>query len=92
MFALCPLQYQNGTTLMTVEWIGYLALAIGLIAIANKHMLWLRLLHGLSAATYIWYGISIEAYPLILGGSLFLLIHSYHLLKMAQRKKSVSSL
>ncbi|MEQ8472218.1 MAG: hypothetical protein RIC35_13585 [Marinoscillum sp.] len=73
---------------MMAEIIGYLAIALGLIAIANKNMVKLRIIHGLSAATYICYGVMIEAYPIAFGGVIFMGIHTYHLIKI-KRKSTV---
>lgn len=75
---------------MSAEWFGYLALGLGLFAIAHKNMLWLRIVHGLSAACYICYGLMISAYPIAIGGSLFLLVHAYHLRKIYIHKKTAS--
>lgn len=71
---------------MSAEWTGYLALGLSLMAMANNNMLKLRVLHALSAIAYIVYGVLLDAFPLVIGGSLFLMIHSYHLLKFSRSK------
>lgn len=70
---------------MTAELIGYLALGFGLVAMGMKSLVPLRIIHALSAISYIVYGSMIGAYPLIIGGSLFLAIHSYHLVRIHKK-------
>lgn len=69
--------------------LGYLAIALSLIAIASKSMVKLRVIHGFSAATYIIYGLMIEAYPIAFGGMLFMVIHIYHLIKIKKNNQTV---
>ncbi len=64
---------------MSIEVLGYLAIAVGLIAMSCKEIIWLRSIHSISALIYIVYGSMIEALPIVVGGSVFLLIHMYHL-------------
>ncbi|WP_170148028.1 YgjV family protein [Marinoscillum furvescens] len=71
---------------MSAEWIGYLALGFSLMAMAHNNIIKLRVLHALSAISYVGYGIYLEALPLIIGGVLFLMIHSYHLLRFSKNK------
>lgn len=67
------------------EWVGYLALGLGILAISMKRMFLLRIVHGLSAVGYLIYGILIDASPVILAGVLFLFIHSYHILQLLKK-------
>jgi len=64
------------------EYIGYTALVISLLSINMTNMLFFRWLHLLSSCIYCFYGVLIEATPLIVGASLFVLIHSYRIYKM----------
>lgn len=74
---------------MITESIGYLAIVLSLVAIANKNMVKLRMIHGLSALTYVVYGTMIGAYPIAFGGVLFMGIHAYHLIRMRRKHQSV---
>lgn len=67
---------------MMTHLIGYLALGFGLVAMGMKRMVILRIVHMLSALTYIIYGTMIDASPVIVGGSLFIVVHGYHLIRM----------
>ncbi len=67
-------------------WIGYLALGMSLWAVTKRNMRAFRWLHLMASVLYIAYGLSIEAYPIAIGGSIFMMIHVYHLWKMAQTK------
>lgn len=69
-----------------VELLGYLAIVLSLIAMAQKRVIRLRAYHMLSAILYIAYGIHIEAMPLIVGAGAFLIIHSWHLYKLTFSK------
>ncbi|MEQ8584215.1 MAG: hypothetical protein RIC30_00800 [Marinoscillum sp.] len=73
---------------MTAEILGYIALGLGIFAMANKHMLWLRVAHGLSAAFYVGYGLMISANPIVVAGVIFLFIHGYHLTRMFLTRKA----
>ncbi|MBL4715161.1 MAG: hypothetical protein COC01_05350 [Bacteroidetes bacterium] len=65
-----------------IEAIAYIALMISLVSMSMKSMIYLRAFHALSSLLFGIYGICIDAFPLIIGGSLFLIIHSYHIIKM----------
>jgi len=64
------------------EYIGYSALALSLLSVNMTNMLRFRLLHLVSSWIYLVYGVMIEAMPLIIGASLFSLIHCYRLYKI----------
>lgn len=66
------------------EWIGYFALAASLLAMGRKNMLNLRLIHSVSALAYMLYGYLISAWPIVIGGSLFLVIHAFHIVKLVR--------
>ena len=72
---------------MIADIIGYVALALSLLAISMKTMLVLRYIHAAAAATYILYGLLIDAIPLMLGGSLFMVIHLIHITKLHKKKR-----
>ncbi|MBV6647760.1 MAG: YgjV family protein [Cyclobacteriaceae bacterium] len=67
-----------------IELLGYIALLLGLTAMSMKKMLPLRILHASSVAFYFMYGIALEAWPLIIGSCLFLLIHIRQIVKIAR--------
>lgn len=67
---------------MTAEILGYVAIVIGLIAMSQKKVTNLRIIHSISAFTYVIYGLWIEAYPITVGGLIFMIIHIWHLYKV----------
>lgn len=69
-----------------IDYIGYTALGLGLFAITKRKMIPFRLWHLASAFCYLIYGIAIMAFPVILGGSLFIAIHTYHLFTSKKNK------
>ena len=72
---------------MMVESIGYLAIVIGLIAMSCKDIKWLRTIHCFSALAYVVYGMWINAFPIVIGGLVFMTIHIYYLVQHYFRKK-----
>tara|TARA_Y100001949_G_scaffold135785_1_gene117288 strand:+ start:52 stop:273 length:222 start_codon:yes stop_codon:yes gene_type:complete len=68
---------------MIIELTGYIAIAFSLLAMAQKDMVKLRVFHLLSAILYIVYGMHLSAYPIVLGAITFLIIHIWHLYKLA---------
>ena len=72
---------------MMADIIGYLALTLSLLAISMKTMLILRYIHAAAAATYVIYGVMIDAFPLMLGGALFMIIHLIHIVRLWKAKK-----
>lgn len=82
MFTIRTMQHQNGADPMTEEIAGYLALGFGVIAMGMKKLMMLRIVHAFSAMSYIVYGSMIHAIPIIIGGSTFLVIHAYHLIRL----------
>ena len=64
------------------EYIGYTALLISLLSITMSNMVRFRWLHIISSSIYLIYGYLIGAMPLIVGATLFVIIHSIRLYKM----------
>ncbi|HCX23349.1 MAG: hypothetical protein CMB80_31950 [Flammeovirgaceae bacterium] len=67
---------------MRAELIGYSAIIFSLLAMSQTSVWKLRVLHMISAVIYILYGSMLDAYPIVFGSCLFLLIHSWHLIKL----------
>ena len=64
------------------HFIGYSALVLNLTSMAMKSVVRLRLLSLVANAVYIVYGILLQAPPFIIGCSIAVLIHAYHLRKL----------
>ena len=73
-----------------IDIVAYLALAISLIAISFKSMLPFRIVHLLASALYAFYGLFIEAYPIALGGLLFMFIHIYRIYSLLKLHKTIT--
>lgn len=70
--------------------IGYLAVALGLFAVTKKSILFFRLWHVMSCLCYIVYVVLNPAYPILVSGMLFIVIHLYHLNKiMISRRNKI---
>ena len=64
---------------IVVNCIGYAALAINLFSMSVKGEHKLRFISTIANLVYIVYGIFIGAYPIILGCSIAVLLHTYRL-------------
>ena len=69
-----------------IDAIGYLAVITGLYAVTKKQMLPFRIWHIISCLLYMLYGIFNPAYPVLVSGSLFIVIHAYSLRKSKNLK------
>ena len=64
---------------LAVDIIGYSALVINLYSMSTKGEYKLRLISALANFIYIIYGILIHAFPIIIGCSIAVGLHIYHL-------------
>ena len=71
------------------EYVGYTALCISLLSVNMNNMLWFRCLHLLASCIYLVYGVMIEAMPLVIGASLFTLIHTYRIFKHIKERNEL---
>lgn len=65
--------------------VGFFALSVALFAISNKDIIRLRWWHLISSALYIFYGVLIDTYPVILGAVLYCCIHIWHIYKQSKQ-------
>lgn len=67
---------------LTVDIIGYSALVINLYSMYAKGEYKLRLISAIANFIYIIYGILIGAFPIVIGCSIAVVLHSYRLRKL----------
>ncbi|MEM1137746.1 MAG: hypothetical protein AAGI07_18045 [Bacteroidota bacterium] len=65
-----------------IDLIGYAALGLNLLSMTMKDILYLRLFSFLANVSYIIYGVMLSAMPIIVGCSIAVAIHSYHIVKI----------
>lgn len=70
-----------------VEILGYIAIVAGFYAVTKKDMGGFRLWHLISSFFYVIYGVFLASGPLIISGTIFCIIHTYHLRKLKQQQK-----
>ena len=70
-----------------IEILGYIAIAAGFFAITKKEMEKFRLWHLISSFFYIIYGALLNSGPLVISGTIFCVIHLYHLRKINIAKR-----
>ena len=70
------------------DLLGYLAVVLGLSAMAMKKMMYLRILSLLANVTYMIYALLLTAYPIFIGCGIAVGIHIYHIYKL--RKEAVA--
>jgi cytochrome bd-type quinol oxidase subunit 2 len=71
--------------LITIDIIGYSALAINLYSMSTKGEYKLRLISAIANFIYIVYGILISAFPIIIGCSIAVVLHIYRLNRLKIR-------
>jgi len=69
-----------------IDCIGYGGLAINLYSMSTKGEYKLRLISLIANAIYILYGVLISAIPIILGCTIAVLLHGYHLKRLQIKK------
>ena len=71
-----------------IDRIGYGALIINLYSISTKGEYKLRLISLIANAVYILYGALISATPIIVGCTIAVFLHGYHLRRLKVKKNS----
>lgn len=74
-----------------IDLLGYLAVFLGLSAMAMKKMMYLRILSLLANITYMIYALFLSAYPLFIGCGIAVGIHTYHIYKLRQENQANAS-
>lgn len=62
--------------------IGYIALVLSIIAVTMTNMKSYRYVHLTSSILYLFYGLSINAIPIVIGAILFTAIHIRQLIRI----------
>lgn len=62
--------------------IGYAALTLNLLSMTMKNVLYLRALSICANSMYIAYGIALHAAPFVIGCTIAVIIHVYHVRKL----------
>ncbi len=70
-----------------INIIGYLALGINLYSMSTKGEYKLRLISLIANSIYVIYGVLLGAYPIIVGGTIAVLLHTFRLSKLKKREK-----
>lgn len=68
-----------------VHILGLIALGFSLLAMSMKNILMLRILSAAANFIYIIYGFLLAAPPLIIGGTIVIVIHAYHIYRLIQK-------
>ena len=71
-----------------IDGIGYLALVINLYSMSTKGEYKLRLISLIANIGYIIYGILISATPIIIGCTIAVLLHGFHIRRLRIRNNS----
>jgi len=69
-----------------IDGLGYFALAINLYSMSTKGEYKLRLYALCANALYIFYGVFLQATPIILGCTIAVFLHAYHLKNISSKK------
>ncbi len=71
-----------------IDSIGYAALVINLYSMSTKGEYKLRLISLIANTGYILYGVLISATPIIVGCTIAVFLHSYHIRRLRINKNS----
>ncbi len=69
-----------------IDSIGYIALATNLFSMSTKGEYKLRFISLIANAIYIFYGVLISATPIIIGCTIAIFLHAYHLRRILSKK------
>ncbi len=70
------------------HFLGYSALVLNLISMSMKNVLYLRIFSMVANAIYVIYGILLDAPPFVIGCSIAVCIHLYHIHRIKYRQTS----
>ena len=68
------------------DCIGYAAIVINLYSMSTKGEYGLRLISLIANLLFIFYGVLISAYPVVIGGSIAVFLHAYHIRRLRLKK------
>jgi hypothetical protein len=74
----------------TTHLFGLVALGLSLLAMTMKSILPLRIISAVANFVYVIYGYFLGAPPLVLGGTVAIVIHGYHIHKLARNNQAES--
>ena len=72
-----------------IDLIGYTALVFNLISMTRANVIRLRQLSVIANAIYVLYGFLIHAYPVIIGCTIAVILHTHHLIRIKKGAKNV---
>ena len=75
---------------ITIDFIGYIALLINLYSMSVKGEKRLRFISTLANSLFVVYGILINAIPIIIGSSITIILHCYHLKRIRKHCKPIT--
>ena len=75
-------------TVISIDSIGYVALIINLYSMSIKGEYRLRTMSLIANILYVFYGTLISAIPLIVGCTLAVFLHTYHIRRLRIKKNS----
>jgi hypothetical protein len=67
---------------MMIHLLGYLGLALNLLSMTRKNLLTLRVLSATANIIYIVYGVMLGAPPVVIGCTVAVIVHDYHIVKL----------
>ncbi len=71
----------------SIDFLGYVALIINLTSMSMGNVIKLRVLSAIANLIYIIYGLLIHAMPIVIGCSIAVALHSYHIYKQINKQK-----
>lgn len=69
-----------------VEWVGYCASAVVAISLLMTSIIQLRIINSIGCMLFVFYGLSVGAYPVAFANAVIVIINLYNLYKLYNPK------
>ena len=70
------------------EYVGYIASAFVLLSFVMKRMLLLRVINVIGCSFFIWYGIILQSWPIVITNVAIVLVNAWFIIQLIRTKES----
>lgn len=70
-----------------IEYVGYIASAFIVISLTMTSIIQLRIINSIGCILFIIYGLSVNAYPVVISNLLIVIINLYYLYELYRKKQ-----
>ena len=76
-------------SVFSIDMMGYLALCINLYSMSVKGEQKLRIISAIANTCFVIYGSLIAALPIVIGSTVAVCLHSYHIIRIEKEKRNL---